>query len=43
MHFLVEPRLRDAVRDYLVRERRAVGREIEWLDERSALRRDRPD
>jgi predicted N-acyltransferase len=42
MHFLVEPRLRNAVRDFLARERRAVGREIAWLDERSALRRDRP-
>ena len=42
MHFVAEPRLRKAVRDYLVRERRAVVDEMEWLEERSQLRRDRP-
>jgi hypothetical protein len=41
MHWLRDARFRDAVRDYLERERRAVGQEIEWLDERTALRRDR--
>jgi hypothetical protein len=41
MHWLRDPRLRAAVRDYLVRERAAVADEIEWYGERSALRRDR--
>jgi predicted N-acyltransferase len=41
MHLLREPRLRAAVRDFLARERRAVAHEMEWLDERTALRRDR--
>jgi uncharacterized protein len=40
MHFLGEPRLADAVRRYLVEERRAVAREIGWLDTQTALRRD---
>jgi uncharacterized protein len=39
MHFLVEPRLADAVRRFLVEERRAVARELAWLGEKSALRR----
>ncbi|MEB2283907.1 MAG: GNAT family N-acetyltransferase [Myxococcales bacterium] len=39
MHFLGDARLADAVRRYLVEERRAVGREIDWLDSRTALRR----
>ena len=41
MHWLADPRLADAVRRFLVQERRAVAREIGWLGERSALRRDR--
>jgi predicted N-acyltransferase len=40
MHFVRDLALRDAVRDFLVRERRAVAREMRWLEERSALRRD---
>jgi predicted N-acyltransferase len=43
MHFLGDPRLADAVRRYLVEERRAVAREIGWLDGQSALRRDPDD
>ncbi len=41
MHWLADPRLADAVRRFLVQERRAVAREIGWLGERTALRRDR--
>jgi predicted N-acyltransferase len=41
MHFVLEPRLAEAVRKFLVQERRAVAREIGWLGARSALRRDR--
>jgi len=40
MHFVRDSRLRDAVRDALVRERRAVAREIRIIEEHSALRRD---
>jgi predicted N-acyltransferase len=40
MHFLGDPRFADAVRRYLDEERRAVAREIGWLDAQSALRRD---
>jgi hypothetical protein len=40
MHFLGDARLADAVRRYLVDERRAVAREIGWLDTQTALRRD---
>jgi uncharacterized protein len=43
MHHLREPRLRVAVRDFLARERRMVASEMEWLDERTALRRDRDE
>jgi len=39
MHFLADPRLAHAVRTYLAEERRAVAREIDWMDERSALKR----
>ena len=39
MHYLGDPRLGDAVRRYLVEERRAVAREIGWLDTQTALRR----
>jgi len=42
VHFIRDTRLRAAVADFLARERPAVAREIEWLDERTALRRDRP-
>jgi predicted N-acyltransferase len=38
MHFLAEERLAAAVRGYLAHERRAVAREIEWMDERSELK-----
>jgi predicted N-acyltransferase len=41
MHFLRDPRLAEAVRDYLARERRAVRHEMAWQEERTALRRDR--
>jgi predicted N-acyltransferase len=41
MHFVVDPRLRAAVADWLARERAAVGEEIAWYDGRTALRRDR--
>jgi predicted N-acyltransferase len=41
MHFLIDPRLSEAVRTFLLQERRAVGREIGWLGERTALRRNR--
>jgi len=41
MHLLTDPRLAEAVRVFLGRERRAVARELDWLRERSALRRDR--
>ena len=40
MHLLADPRLADAVRRYLLEERRAVGREIDWLDTQTAMRRD---
>ena len=43
MHFIRDPRLRAAVADFLAHERPAVLREIEWLDERTALRRGRPE
>ncbi len=43
MHFLGDPRLADAVRRYLVEERRAVAREIGWLDTQTAMRRDGDD
>jgi hypothetical protein len=39
MHFLRDERLARAVRDYLRRERSAVGRHIAHLDERSAFKR----
>jgi hypothetical protein len=41
MHWIVDPRLAAAIRKFLVQERRAVAREIEWLNDKSALRRDR--
>jgi predicted N-acyltransferase len=41
MHWVRDPRLADAVRRFLVQERRAVAREIDWLGEKTALRRDR--
>ena len=43
MHYLGDARLADAVRRYLVDERRAVAREIGWLDAQTALRRDGTD
>jgi uncharacterized protein len=39
VHFVTEPRLAGAVRDYLARERSAVTDEIEWYEERSSLKR----
>jgi predicted N-acyltransferase len=42
MHFVRDRRLAEAVRAFLGQERRAVAREIDWLDAQSALRRDRP-
>jgi predicted N-acyltransferase len=39
MHFLANPRLARAVRDYLVKERQAVAHEMSWLDEQSPLKR----
>lgn len=39
MHFFADRRLARAVAEYLARERRAVERHIEMMDERSALRR----
>jgi hypothetical protein len=41
MHWVSNRRFKAAVRDYLEQEREQVGREIAWLDERTALRRDR--
>ncbi|HJQ82934.1 MAG TPA: GNAT family N-acetyltransferase [Candidatus Binatia bacterium] len=41
MHWIRDRRLADAVRRFLVQERRAVAREIDWLGEKTALRRDR--
>ena len=41
VHFVRDARLRAAVADFLAHERPAVAREIEWLDEQSALKRDR--
>lgn len=41
-HFLADPRLRDAVADYLQAERRAVAEEIAALDEMSPFRKDPP-
>jgi predicted N-acyltransferase len=43
MHWIRDPRFRDAVQSYLKRETRAVEQEREWLGEKSALRRDRPE
>jgi predicted N-acyltransferase len=43
VHFVRDPRLADAVRRFLAEERRAVAREIGWLGEMTALRRDRSD
>ncbi len=40
MHFLGDARLADAVARYLVEERRAVARDIGWLDTQTAMRRD---
>jgi uncharacterized protein len=42
MHWIRHPGLRAAVRDFLARERAAVDREIDWVGDQTALRRDRP-
>jgi predicted N-acyltransferase len=39
MHFLAEPRLAAAVRNYLEGERHAIAHEVAWLDARSPLKR----
>jgi predicted N-acyltransferase len=39
MHFVREPRLARAIRDYLAAERDAVGREIDWMDGQTAFKR----
>ncbi len=39
MHFLADPRLARAVREYLARERSAVEHHLAFMDERSSLRR----
>ena len=38
MHWVREPRLAAAIRDYLVREREAVTRELGWMQAQSALK-----
>jgi predicted N-acyltransferase len=40
-HFLADPRLADAVRRFLERERSEAGRAIDWLTEHTARRRER--
>jgi hypothetical protein len=40
MHLVRDPRLRAGVAEYLVEERRRVAREMRWLGEQTALRRD---
>jgi predicted N-acyltransferase len=40
MHWVGDPRLRDAVRRFLAEERRAVSDEIAWLAGKTARRRD---
>ncbi len=41
MHWIRDPRLAEAIRKFLVQESRAVAREIDWLGDRTALRRTR--
>ena len=43
MHFIVDRRLADAVRAFLGRERQAIAAEMRWLEEQTALRRDRTE
>ncbi len=38
MHYVRDPRLADAVRDYLGQEREAIARELVWMREQSALK-----
>ena len=40
MHWIREARFRDAARDFVARERRAVAREIAWYDENTSRKRD---
>jgi predicted N-acyltransferase len=40
LHWIREPRFRTAVADYLAREREHVAGEIDWLDDKTAYRRD---
>jgi predicted N-acyltransferase len=42
MHFIAEPRLARAVRDYLAAERGMVRDEISWLERQSALKKQLP-
>lgn len=39
MHYIADPRLARAIREYLRHERQAVTKEIAWLDAQSALKR----
>jgi predicted N-acyltransferase len=39
MHWIRHPGLRDAVAEYLVRERAHLAGEIEWLDDNTARKR----
>ncbi len=41
MHFIAEPRLARAIKEYLGRERAAIAEEISWWDERSELKASR--
>jgi predicted N-acyltransferase len=40
MHWILDPRLRGALADYLVHERAHVADEMEWLDDNTAYKRD---
>ena len=39
MHYIADPRLRRAIKDYLARERQAIAQEISWFDRQSALKK----
>ncbi len=42
MHHVSDPGFRAAVQDFLQREQRAVGQQIQWLEEQSPIRRVEP-